>query len=234
MFWCKRCFTPFTTETLLEQHKVNCQQKLYQIPKLPKKGEKLRFIHLHYGFKWPFALYCDFECILIPVVIAQSTNSTIYQHHVPCSFSITVVSIWKEFETKTFVFSNENPEIVKETFIKKLKSIRAKGVALMKEKEYKLHMTAASEKAFQNATECFMCGKSEFSTSNKLFMKVRDHDHFKMNDNYRGAAHSRCNWGFWLRSKKFPVILHNSKGYVYGMMYIFVHGYNLKLAIHIT
>ena len=212
MFWCRRCLTPFTKEKLLNQHRVNCQQKCYQIHKLPKKGEKLRFIHLHYGFKWPFALYCDFECILIPVKISKSSNSEAYQQHAPCSFSITVVCIWKEFETKTFVFSDSNPEKVKQRFIKQLKNIRNKGLALMETKNYELDMNVASEPAFQCATECFMCGKSQFSTTDKKWMKVRDHDHYKIKDNYRGAAHSKCNRGFWLRSKKFPVILHNSKG----------------------
>jgi hypothetical protein len=51
--------------------------------------------------------------------------------------------------------------------------------------------------------------------------KVRDHDHRKQKDNFRGAAHSWCNLQFrtgWKKGKpsnqwKIPVVIHNLKGY---------------------
>ena len=42
--------------------------------------------------------------------------------------------------------------------------------------------------------------------------KVRDHDHTKKGNNYRGAAHWNCNINLKI-SKKVVVIFHNLRGY---------------------
>ena len=190
MHWCKRCFTPFKSPSSLAKHKVNCQQKKYQIPKFPKKGEVIRFIHSHYGFKWPIVIYIDFECLLRLINEVISTNTKAYQNHEPCSFSITIASIWPEFETAPFVFSHSEPAVVKKTFISKIKQIRRKAKKIMKRKQFPIDMTDESEKAFQDATECFMCGKSQFSETDKNWMKCRDHDHYLPSSNYRGGNSS--------------------------------------------
>ena len=116
----------------------------------------------------------------------RSSNTKAYQNHEPCSFSITIVSIWEEFEAPTFVFSHSNPEVVKKTFISKLKQIRRKALRIMSSKKYPIDMTPQDEQAFQDATECFMCGRSQFSTTDKKWMKARDHDHYLPSSNYRG------------------------------------------------
>ena len=186
MIWCKRCFTPFRKTENFAKHKVNCQQQKYQIPKFPLKGEKLRFVHTQYGFWWPIVLFCDFECLLILLDDVRSSSTKAYQNHEPCSFSITIASIWPEFETPTFVFSHSDPETVKKTFISKLKQIRRKALKIMDGKKFPIDMSPQDEQAFQNATECFMCGKSNFSLTDKKWMKARDHDHYVSTSNYRG------------------------------------------------
>ena len=69
-----------------------------------------------------------------------------------------------------------------------IKSIRKSGIQLIKTKEFPIDMDDADEQAFQDATECFMCGKSRFSTTDKKWMKVRDHDHYQEQSNYRGRC----------------------------------------------
>lgn len=48
--------------------------------------------------------------------------------------------------------------------------------------------------------------------------KVRDHDHFKPDNNYRGAAHEKCNLGCNLKHVKIPCIAHNAKNYDYHLI----------------
>ena len=49
-------------------------------------------------------------------------------------------------------------------------------------------MTESSEKAFQDAKFCSICRKP-LDWNEKRNYPVRDHDHTKPKNNYRGAAH---------------------------------------------
>ena len=54
-----------------------------------------------------------------------------------------------------------------------------------------------------------MCKKEVFTEEN---FKVRDHNHFIENNNYRGAAHNNCNINC-KKPPKIPIIFHNLFGY---------------------
>ena len=73
-------------------------------------------------------------------------------------------------------------------------------------------MTESSEKAFQDATFCSICRKP-LDWNEKINYPVRDHDHTKPKNNYRGAAHRFCNINYFERTKKVLVICPNLKGY---------------------
>ena len=129
---------------------------------------------------------CIYTKGCITAVITSKTKA--YQNHEPCSFSITIASIWEEFEAPTFVFSHSNPEVVKKKFISKLEQIRRKALRIMGSKKYPIDMSEGDEQAFQDATECFMCGRSEFSLTDKKWIKARDHDHYLPSSNYRSEV----------------------------------------------
>lgn len=104
---------------------------------------------------------------------------------------------------------------------------------------FKIDMTEADKKHFLEATSCHICGESfetgggggeSFETDYRercevcakegrvcwpcsiTYRKVKDHFHFQEKNNYRGAAHSKCNTLY--RTKQFiPVIFHNLSGY---------------------
>ncbi|CAC5359077.1 unnamed protein product [Mytilus coruscus] len=62
------------------------------------------------------------------------------------------------------------------------------------------------EDEFQEATECYICGK-EFEENNK----VREHDH--LSGKYRGAACQSCNTKEGKSTKLIPVFFHNGSNY---------------------
>ncbi|CAC5415725.1 unnamed protein product [Mytilus coruscus] len=62
------------------------------------------------------------------------------------------------------------------------------------------------EDEFQEATECYICGK-EFEENNK----VREHDH--LSGKYRGAACQSCNTKEGKTTKLIPVFFHNGSNY---------------------
>ena len=53
--------------------------------------------------------------------------------------------------------------------------------------------------------DCVMC--------HGLGKKVADHDHTFETNNYRGAAHNKCNLQFRINKLTIPVIAHNAMGY---------------------
>ena len=73
---------------------------------------------------------------------------------------------------------------------------------------YKIDISKKQEEEFLKQTICYMCGNPE-TEQNKL---VRDHDHFKQFNNYRGAAHTDCNLKYYY-NMQIPVVFHNLKNY---------------------
>ena len=67
-------------------------------------------------------------------------------------------------------------------------------------------MSAEQNEEFERSNICWICGKLIGDN------KVRDHDHTKEGNNYRGAAPWSCNINLNV-SKKVVLIFHNLKGY---------------------
>ena len=102
-----------------------------------------------------------------------------------------------------FTKSSEDEDVAK-IFVEKLTEL-TKGIY---EDFYcrpkPLVMTAETQKEFNNAVNCYICGYTLGKD------RVRDHCHFT--GKYRGACHNKCN----LMCKKpriLPVIFHNLQGY---------------------
>ena len=53
---------------------------------------------------------------------------------------------------------------------------------------YVYYITSGDEIRFKAATSCHICGEALDWNSEKNY-PVRDHDHYKSKDNFRGAAH---------------------------------------------
>ena len=92
-----------------------------------------------------------------------------------------------------------------------------KQVSIIEEEIFKLHMnnnfkepklSIEQEKEFKEASKCWMCNTT-FKNDDE---KVRDHDHFIQENNYRGAAHLKCNIQCH-KPKHIPFFFHNMTGY---------------------
>ena len=205
---CKRCFSHFTTEELLEKHIVYCYKNKESFVKMPKQGSYLHFKSYYKQLPIPFCVYADFECITKTMSSCcpnpEGSYNYNYQKHEPSGFCFYAKGIsGKRIKPIMFTKTSEDQDVAK-IFVEKLTEL-TKGIYNdFYRNSKKLVMSLANQKDFINAVNCHICG-------HKLGKdRVRDHCHFT--GEYRGAAHNKCN----LMCKKpriLPVIFHNLQGY---------------------
>ena len=121
-----------------------------------------------------------------------------YQKHIPENFSIMTKSEYKNFRDRTITFSHENPEVVTGTFIRSMSSLHDEMMDHQENNSYGIDMSADDEKKFLSSKNCYLCQKALECGSQKN-PPVRDHDHRKPTNNYRGAACNTCNLNFYNR-----------------------------------
>ena len=215
-YYCYKCTHGFTSEKLLLKHTqdIGCHAEARET--LPKAEDAhLEFKDYKKGLKLHYAIYADFECVLINVddeITDEKTEKNIekktkkYQQHTACSYSYIVVCNDPK---------KNNPVV--------LRRAKAKGETinhflrqLLKEEEeiLKIYHTNKpmiisdeQEEEFQKAVCCHIC-KKELKTD-----RDKDHDHFT--GLYRGAAHKGCNVNYNYKKLKYkiPVYFHNLQGY---------------------
>ena len=208
IFICKRCFTHFTNQELLDKHIKYCSCNKSSIVKMPNPKTTLKFKNYYKQLPIPFTVYADFECFTKPMNSCspdpKDSYNYKYQKHEPSGFcfyakGIAGKRIRPSIYTKTF----EDEDLAK-IFVEKIVEL-TKGI--YKDfycKPKPLVMNSKTQKEFNNAVNCHICG---FELGDD---RVRDHCHFT--GEYRGAAHNKCN----LMCKKpriLPVIFHNLQGY---------------------
>ena len=205
---CKRCFSHFTKEELLDKHIKYCLNNETAVAKMPKPNTYLHFKNYYKQLPVPFVVYADFECFTKPMNSCspnpKDSYNYNYQKHEPSGFcfyakGIVGKSIKPILYTKTF----EDENIAK-VFVKKLEEL-TKGIYNDFYKRPKpLVMGEKERKLFKEAKICHICN-GELRND-----KVRDHCHFT--GKYRGAAHNKCNLNC-RKPKVLPVIFHNLQGY---------------------
>ena len=208
MFICKRCFSHYTKEELLEKHIKYCSNNQTALITMPKPNTMLYFKNYHKQLPIPFVVYADFECFTKPMNSCspnpkESYNYN-YQKHEPSGFCFYVKGVVdKKIKPIIYTKTSEDEDISK-VFVEKLAEV-TKGIYNdFYQKPKPLRLTSAEQKSFEKAVNCHICG-DELKED-----KVRDHCHFT--GQYRGAAHNKCN----LQCRKpmvLPVIFHNLQGY---------------------
>ena len=209
IFICKRCFTHFTKEELLEKHIKYCSNNQTVAVKMPKPKSYLNFKNYYKQLPIPFVVYADFECFTKPmnscIPNPKESYNYNYQKHEPSGFCFYVKSIVPGIHIKPFIYTkNSEDEDIAKIFVEKLKEV-TKGIYndfYCRPKPLKLN--SKEQKSFQQAKNCHICGY-ELKED-----KVRDHCHFT--GKYRGAAHNKCNL-MCKKPKLLPVIFHNLQGY---------------------
>ena len=99
IYYCKKCLRAYSIKELLAVHAVDCCH--VQRTKFPL-DPRCHFTNIQKQMSAPFVVYADFESILRPVnegvdvtqgvSTGTASSTTVYQEHVPCSFSYKVVS----------------------------------------------------------------------------------------------------------------------------------------------
>ena len=211
MFYCKRCLHGFVKSTALMEHSERCKQGENQITVMPE-FDIIEFKAYHKKERKTFVIYFDFESIVVPCDAVQGSSTIKYQKHLACSYSIVTKSEFTDYKDDVICYTHDNPDMVTSSFIKDLNKIYEKMMLCYKNNQHPICMSKEDEKAFKNATHCNICQKP-LDWNDKKNYPVRDHDHTKPENNFRGAAHRSCNINYFERKKKVPVICHNLKGY---------------------
>ena len=206
---CKRCFSHFTKEELLDNHIKYCSNNATAFVKMPEPNTMLYFKNYYKKLPIPFVVYADFECFTKPMNSCthnpkESYNYN-YQKHEPSGFCFYVKSIVPGIHIKPIIYTKKSEdEDIAKIFVEKITEV-TKGIYndfYCRPKPLKLN--SKEQKLFEKAKTCHICS-CELKND-----KVRDHCHFT--GKYRGAAHNKCN----LMCKKprvLPVIFHNLQGY---------------------
>ena len=209
IFICKRCFTHFTKEELLEKHIKYCSNNQTVAVKMPELNTYLHFKNYYKQLPIPFVVYGDFECFTKTMNSCtpnpkESYNYN-YQKHEPSGFCFYVKSIVPGIHIKPIIYTkNSEDEEIAKIFVEKIAEVTKSIYNDFYCRPKPLRLTSEEQKLFEQAKTCHICS-CELKND-----KVRDHCHFT--GKYRGAAHNKCN----LMCKKprvLPVIFHNLQGY---------------------
>ena len=172
---------------------------------MPAPGEHIKFENYHKQMQVPIVIYADSESIIKPYQAAAGDNSEIKSKHQACSYGYQIV---RYDGASSHVRINRSKDAVKQT----LKSLHQEVVRInaIFANAKSLHMSEKNEKAFQSATQCWICQK-EFNDEKNP--KVRGHCHIL--GLYRGPAHNICNVKLAIKPSITPilVVLHNLEGY---------------------
>lgn len=215
LFWCDNCLTPQFSGHAHAAHVDRCMEFANQAVQMPTKpGQSvMKFRDFEKQMKHDYVIYCDLESILVPLQSCardpSQSASTKTNVHKACGYCYVIMGADGRLVKEPVLGHGENGEELMRDFLRRLKSEEQE---IMKKRgpKYKIDMTESSQRAFNAATCCYLCGDDFKAAGAK---KVRDHDHSKEIDNYRGAAcGAACNLN--LKRKDFiPVFFHGLSNY---------------------
>ena len=208
--FCLNCFSGFRNQLKLKQHKQKCLKFKPQIIYMPSEtNKKYYFKQYEQCMKFPYAIYADFESVLIKSNTNLSSKSKIVQKHEPCGYCIIVIKNDNEIYYNNFY---RGPDAI-QIFLEDLKQISFEINNILSEIKPMIPLTTEEEINYESAQICHICEKpftDEPNDDDWIELKVKDHDH--LNGNFRGAAHFTCNLKYQIPGF-IPLFFHNLKGY---------------------
>ena len=203
------CLNGYDEPEKLEYHKEYCSEQESVKINIPPPNTYLKFKNFLYSEKAPFAIYADFESLIIPLDNCDpdpnKSYTKKYQKHKPISFTYYIKSfnesVYKS-ELKSYIKEKpEDPDAI-DVFINWLEE-DVKEISKLGNK--KMIITEEEEEQFNKASKCWICRKKL-----NIQDKVRDHCHYT--GRYRGAAHNICNLKY-SKPNNISVFFHNLTGY---------------------
>ena len=208
-YFCLNCLNGYDTPEKLDYHKEYCNEKESIKINMPPPETYLKFEKYHYSERAPFAIYADFESLLKPLDTCEpdpnKSYTLKYQKHEPVSFVYYIKSFYENVyksKLRSYVKENEEDPDPIDVFINWLEE-DVKIISNLKER--KMIFTEEEEEQFNQASNCWICGKLL-----NIDDRVRDHCHYT--GRYRGAAHNKCNLKY-SKPNYISVFFHNLTGY---------------------
>ena len=93
VYICKKCFSHFTKNELLQNHISYCSNNETVVVKMPPQNTMLGFKNYHKQLPIPFVVYADFECFTKPMNTCSPNQS------------ILILKITKGMNHQDFVFT---------------------------------------------------------------------------------------------------------------------------------
>ncbi|XP_059221314.1 uncharacterized protein LOC131995971 isoform X1 [Stomoxys calcitrans] len=200
--FCNTCLTHVSSSSRLEKHKRECKKMVTTMPS--DKDKILKFKNFKHKLDIPFSIYADFECILQPLEIQNSSKVKSVQKHIPFAYSYYIKCSFDSNLDKIKIYSGEDctkhffnslvGEIVwiYNNYLSKVKPMNSlTSIQLQYQKEHPI---------------CHICEKSFLNTD------VRVADHCHLTGEYRGPAHKNCNLEYQI-ANFVPVFFHNLSAY---------------------
>ena len=199
MHFCLNCLQAFNTVCCIDHEEVKVKMPV----------EKDKWLKYHDGqmqFRVPFAIYADFESLLVPSVKddQMETQTKKLNKHVPCGWCTYSKFAYGEVPDPLEVYRGE--DCVKR-FVDHLED-EVKRLYNTFPQQPMTELTEVLKREHTDATECHICMKPFDDPQNNR--KVRDHCHYT--GLYRGAAHNNCNLKYKI-PKHIPIVFHNLSGY---------------------
>ena len=169
--FCKSFLQRFSSKNVLTEHReIRLSINGAQSVRL-EKGT-IKFQNYFKQIPVPFKIYADFEFNLKSVESYESSDSTKYQDHSPCSFAYKPVCVDNKFTKPIIVFRGENAAY---EFIKRiLKDYQYCKKVMKKYFNKSFIMSYEEEEQFQSSNMCWKCKKLIDDDDDE---KVRDHCH---------------------------------------------------------
>ena len=197
-FYCLGCLYSFRTDSELKKHKKYCGNHDYCCVDMLEKGKNIfKYYSRKKSLKAPFALYADFECLLVKEQPYQNNSEKSYTErktiHEPSGYSLSLIFSFDSTKNKHYVYRGKDGGKLKELGTEKV-NYDKKDMILLTNEEIKF---------YESQKQCHLCKKRFFKNKRDKYkhIKVRNHCHYI--GKFRGAAHSICNLRYAVPKKKF-------------------------------
>ena len=128
---CKKCFTHFTKNELLQKHILYCLNNETVAVKMPPKNTMLGFKNYHKQLPIPFVVYADFECFTKPLntcsPIPEYSYNYNYQKHEPSGFCFYIKGIDPNTKFEPILYTKtKSTDDISAIFVSKLAKVTNK------------------------------------------------------------------------------------------------------------
>ena len=124
IFICKKCFTHYTKEELLQKHILYCSNNETVSVKMPPRNTMLGFKNYHKQLPIPFVVYADFECFTKPMNTCspnpEYSYNYNYQKHEPSGFCFYIKGIDPSIKFEPIIYTKtKSTDDISKIFVNK-------------------------------------------------------------------------------------------------------------------